>query len=1139
MSAITLLVSAGLYLLLLFIVAWRADRAAERGQYRQRPLVFALALAVYATSWTYFGAIGQAANSTWAWVPIYLGPILVFIFGQPILRRIIAMSKGHNITSLADFVAVRYGGDSRIGAVITLIAVLSVLPYMALQLKSVVNSFRVLAPDAQDIDIALLTAGGLGLFAILFGTRHVAANERQSGLVFAVAFESAIKLSAFMMVAISVLFFIGPFPGGDQAPVPAFTTGDGMSFVINTILAAIAVVCLPRQFHLLAVESESGDDVRTARWILPAYLIGISVLVVPVAVRGVAVFGNPADGDTFLMRLPLEAGQPALALLAFLGGFSAATAMVIVSSIALAIMISNEWVMPQLLRNQRWVERRDLGQVLVYVRRLAISLLLIGSYVFYQWMAVEASLATTGLIAFVGIAQLAPALLVALYWRGANRLGVLSGLVTGLLAWIYTLLLPAFFSGADWLNSGPAGLQLLAPYGLLGIHGLEPVSHATIWSLGLNGLILFLVSTMTSTTLVEQFQSRAYEPASDARRGRLRVPDLIVVVERFYGQERVKSLFDEFHHKHPEEVANAVMASPQLVAFVEQRLAAAMGASTARVLINALYSNSSDKVREVARVIEQTSGVVRFNRDLLQATLDSISHAVSVVDSEQRLVAWNQAYQSLFELPDSLLAEGEPIERILRYNASRGLLGPGEPEESIRRRLLHLRSHSPYRHERQLPNGRVLELRGDPMPGGGFVTTFADITEYVKVSQELQRTNITLEQRVSRRTEALEEANRALQIARAAAESANRSKTRFLAAAGHDLMQPLNAARLFIASGSQAANGDANLQDTLHNAERALQSMESLLSDLLDISKLDAGVWEVRPQPVVLSELMETLCRECSVVAREQDLGLRFHKSSVVVESDPLLLRRILQNFLSNALRYTQRGRIVVGARRLGDVIRVEVWDTGPGIEVANQSRIFEEFSRVDTQSSEKGFGLGLAICARMAKLLGHRITMHSVVGKGSCFGLELRRVRGLEARQLISEKTAEKNKPPVKQSRLKGGRVLCIDNEPQVLEAMENLLSAWGCEVALAHDQQSALEQLSDFQPKVIIADYHLDDGVLGVEVVRRLRAHAQQEIPAILATADQSADSTRDAHAAGMTVLRKPVKPAALRALLSRLLI
>ncbi len=1135
MSPVLLLLAAGAYLMVLFAVAWWGDRRAEQGRYRQRPLTLAMAMAVYATSWTYFGAVGQAAESTWGWLPIYLGPVLVFVFGQPVLRRIVVMAKEHNITSLADFVAVRYGGDARIGAVITLIAVLAILPYMALQLKAVVSSFQVLAPQSTQIDVALLTAAGLGFFAVLFGTRHVAANERQNGLVLAVAFESVIKLSAFVIVAVSAIGLSLPPVELAAAPVEK-TSFSGISFVINTLLAGCAIICLPRQFHLVSVESEGVDDLRTARWVLPLYLIAVSTLIVPVARKGAAVLGADVDADTYLLQLPMAAGDGYLALLGFIGGFSAATAMVIVSSIALAIMVSNEWVMPRLLKGSRWSDRQDLGRVLVNVRRFAIVGLLIGSYLFYQWMAAEASLAATGMISFVGIAQLAPAVFGALYWRSGNRTGVLSGLVVGMLVWIYTLLLPAFYTDAPWLHEGPWGFRLLAPYGLLGLTGLDPVSHATVWSLALHVLVAVLVSNNTRTSLLEHFDSQRFEPALTPRSGRLRVADLQVVVERFYGAERARSWLQEFARSQGDTALPRGMASDALITFIEQRLAAAMGSSTARSLLSALYSGSSEIVREVARAIEQASGVARFNRDLLQATLDSLSQAVSVVDAEQRLVAWNHSYERLFQLPDDMLAEGESIERILRYNAERGWLGDGDAEESIQRRLQHLRSHTAYRHERRMPDGRVLDVRGDPMPGGGFVTTFTDITDFIHVRQELERANLTLEQRVSQRTQALEEANAQLQVAQAAAESANRSKTRFLAAAGHDLMQPLNAARLFIASANQTAVTDTRtVQESLLNAERSLQSMESLLSDLLDISKLDAGVWEVRPQPVCLADILDPLCRECTVVAESKNIGLRIRQSRVVVESDPALLRRILQNFLSNALRYTQQGRILLGVRRRGEKVRVEVWDTGPGIKAEDRKQIFEEFARLTTDQVEtdKGFGLGLAICARMARLLGHRIIVHSTPGRGSCFALELNRSR---SRPVPVGTGADLRTRQT--SRLVGMRVLCIDNDIRVLAAMRALLESWGCEVRVAATLEDAMTHIEGWLPQVILADYQLDDGVVGVDVVRALRVRAGQELAAILVTAENSEVSTRDATAAKMRVLRKPVKPAALRALLSRLL-
>lgn len=1136
MNPILLLLAAGGYLLVLFALAWWGDRQAEQGRYRQRPLTLAMALAVYATSWTYFGAVGQAAESTWAWLPIYLGPILVFVFGQPLLRRIVIMAKGHNITSLADFVAVRYGGDARIGAVITLIAVLSILPYMALQLKAVVSSFQVLSPQSTGIDVALLTAAGLGFFAVLFGTRHVAANERQNGLVLAVAFESTIKLSAFLLVAFSILSMSVPV---SQVPLPPPSAEgfSGVSFVVNTLLAGFAIICLPRQFHLMSVESEDVDDLRTARWVLPLYLIAISVLVVPIAQKGAAILGPGVDADTYLLRLPIAAGDGHLALLGFIGGFSAASAMVIMSSVALAIMISNEWVMPRLLKGARWVGREDLGSVLVNVRRLAIVGLLVGSYLFYLLMAAEASLAKTGLIAFVGIAQLAPAMLGALYWRGGNRNGVLSGLVVGMLVWIYTLLLPAFFPGAAWPHAGPWGQALLAPYSLLGLGGLDPVSHATVWSLGLHILVAVLVSRSTRTSLLEHFDSQRFEPVLTPRSGRLRVADLQVVVERFYGAERARSWLQEFALEQGEKALPSGMASDALIGFIEQRLAAAMGSSTARSLLSALYLGSSEVVREVARAIEQASGVARFNRDLLQATLDSLSQAVSVVDAEQRLIAWNHSYEKLFQLPEDMLAEGESIERILRYNAQRGWLGDGDPEESIQRRLQHLRSHTAYRHERRMPDGTVLDVRGDPMPGGGFVTTFTDITDFIQVRQELQQANLTLEQRVSQRTQALENANAQLQVAQAAAETATRSKTRFLAAAGHDLMQPLNAARLFVASARQgAAVASPTTAESLVNAERALQSMESLLSDLLDISRLDAGVWEARLQPVRLADILETLSRECSVLAEEKGIALRIRQSSVIVESDPILLRRILQNFLSNALRYTPRGRVLLGVRRCGEQVRIEVWDTGPGIKPADQQQIFEEFARLATAQadSDKGFGLGLAICARMARLLGHPIRLHSEPGRGSCFALELNR-----SRARVNASPAGADLKTRQTARLAGMRVLCIDNDIAVLAAMCALLESWGCEVRTAARPEEALAAVAgDWCPQAILADYHLDDDVIGVDVVRTLRMRAEKELPAVLVTADNTEASARDAAAANMRVLRKPVKPAALRAMLSRLL-
>lgn len=1133
------LLLAGAYLSCLFAVAWWGDRRGGRKPRRLQAGIWTLALAVYATSWTYYGAVGGATQDPYSWFAIYLGPVLMFTIGLPVLKRVIQAAKDNHVTSMADFIASRYGGDTQIGSVVTLVAVLAVLPYIAVQLKSVVTSLETLAPSLQHTgaDVALLTAAALGFFAVLFGTRHVAASEKQYGLVLAVAFESVVKLAAFLLVGAVLLWqYSGSTLDLVVHNLEAAPPIDGIRFVVLTVLAAMAVLCLPRQFHLLAVESGGPEDLSTARWLLPLYLLLVSVLVLPLAAVGQATLGATVDSDSYLLALPIAQGQELLASLAFIGGFSAASAMVILACIALAIMISNEWVMPRLLRSGRWPADGDLGALLRQVRRFAIAALLLASYLFYRAMAVKSPLAATGEIAFVGVAQLAPALLGALYWRGGNHLGVMAGLMVGTALWAYTLLIPGFLPDAAWIQDGPAGIIWLAPHALFGLVGLDPLVHGSVWSLGSHILLSYWVSRWSRTSLREQLNSHRFVRSQDASgRGDLRYTDLKVLIERFYGADRARSLLAEFARHHPDIQSRSGRAPPELLNFVERRLAAVMGSSSARSLLDALESGSADAVREVARAIDQASGAARFNRDLLQATLDNLSQAVSVIDAEQRLVAWNRAYEGLFNFPAELLAEGAPIEDILRYNAQRGLLGDGDAEDQVQRRLEHLRQRHRYRHERRMPDGRVLEVRGEPMPGGGFVSTFSDVTDYKHVQEELERTNVNLEQRVAMRTAALEDANTQLTLARAEAETANRSKTRFLAAAGHDLMQPLNAAKLFVASAQQHTGEGPAREELLGNAEQALHSMEGLLTDLLDISRLDAGVWEVKPRPVSLEDVLLPLEREFGVIAAERGLQLRVRQSRGVVVSDPQLLRRILQNLLSNAIRYTEQGKVLMGVRRRGTELAIEVWDTGPGIAPEHQQRIFEEFSRLQSVRGDmgKGFGLGLAICLRMAKMLNHRIEVESVPGRGSCF-------------RLLAERTTARR--PVEQARsgrvsrgaerLRGVRALCIDDDAGVLAGMRALLETWGCTVETADTPEAATATLERHQPQILLADYQLGQGRTGVEVVESVRAQLQAPVPAILITADVSSESAEAARRAHMRVLHKPVRPAALRALMSGLL-
>jgi Na+/proline symporter len=484
------------YLGLVFAIAWYGDREAARGRYPvSRPLVYSLSLAVYCTSWAFYGTGGQSAQTGWWLPPTYVGTIVLFLLGWRFLDKIIAISRRQRITSIADFIGARYGRDPAIARFVTVIATLGLIPYVALQLKAVDISFTAVArpgPAAAEAysDTGLFVTIALALFTILFGTRHADATEHHPGMMLALAFESVVKLAAFVAVGAFVTF--GLFDGfGDLAARIAADEGireiraahDAAGhYLALSVLGFFAIFCLPRQFHVAVVENSGPADLRLARWLFPAYLVAISVFILPLANAGLLTFGSLAGADLYVLRLPQYAGQSALTLFVFLGGLSAATGMVIVASVALATMISNELVMPALMRFVPVVRRRrDLTGVLLTVRRLSIVLLLAAAYVYYRLIAINGALAEIGEISMAAVAVFGPPMLAAAYWRDATRTGALAGMTLGFAAWAWTLLVPTLAAAGlvspAIVAAGPGGLGWLRPQALFGLEGLNPLAH--------------------------------------------------------------------------------------------------------------------------------------------------------------------------------------------------------------------------------------------------------------------------------------------------------------------------------------------------------------------------------------------------------------------------------------------------------------------------------------------------------------------------------------------------------------------------------------------------------------------------------------------------------------------------------------
>jgi len=560
-----------------------------------------------------------------------------------------------------------------------------------------------------------------------------------------------------------------------------------------------------------------------------------------------------------------------------------------------------------------------------------------------------------------------------------------------------------------------------------------------------------------------------------------------------------------------------------------------LDAASVRVMLAAALSNRDVQIEEVLRLLEQTSDEIRFNRELVKASLEHLSLGVSVVDKNLRLVAWNRRYVEFFDYPESLITAGRPIEEIILYNGHRGLLGAGDIEEKVAKRIAYMREGQAYYHQREMPNGRVVEIRGNPMPGGGFVTSYSDVTAYKQAQRELEQINETLEVRVAERTAELVQANEALREAKAAAERANQTKTRFLASASHDLVQPLNAARLFIASIDRRKLGETEGR-LMEQVESSLSSAESLLGALLDISRLDAAAHDLKSEHFSLNRVMEPLATEFGAFAKARGLAFHVVPTKAIVNTDPRLLRRVLQNFLSNAVRYTRRGRILLGCRRVDGALRIEVWDTGPGIPEDKQKEIFEEFRRLDTvqTGTERGLGLGLAIADRMARLMGLPLNLRSWPGRGSVFSVT---VPLGDSAQIAPPKQDHARQVG---DRLFGTNVLVLENEPDVLEGMRTLLSGWGAHVIAVRDFDSA-EKIYRTQlkvPSLALIDYHLDIDQNGIEVFKRMQQMWGRKVPGIVITADHTQQARSHAMEEGLLMLPKPVKPAALRALMTRAL-
>jgi Na+/proline symporter/nitrogen-specific signal transduction histidine kinase len=681
MNTTVIVVVALAYLLLLFAVAYAVEHGGRHAaRLTKSSLIYTLSLAVYCSSWTFNGGIGRASRSGIDFLPIYLGPTLAFCLGSVLIRKMLRVSRANRITSIADLIGARFGKSTGLAGLVTVIAVIGMIPYIALQLKSISSGLDVLTQGHMDTDPsavpvladgALWAAVALTIFAMLFGSRSLHPDEHHPGMVVAVALESILKLIA--LTAVGLFVGYGIFHGFGDLFAKGATLPDAadlyshtgipraIDWIVMTLLAMAAIICLPRQFQVMVVENVDERHLDRALWLFPLYLLAINLFVLPIAIAGRLTVPIGADPDSLVLTVPLAAGQPMLALVAFLGGLSASASMVVVEATALSLMVCNDVVMPALLRLRSLglASRPDLTQLLLWIRRAAMAVLMALGYIYMRWDSERYALVSIGLMSFVAIAQFAPAIIGGLFWRGATRAGAVAGISLGFCVWLYTQLLPSLAQSGSlpggFVSEGLFGIALLKPYALFGLSGLDPVTHAVFWTMLANIGGFIGVSLVTRQSAIERAQAALFvdtfrfDDAAQFWRRTANVPDLVTLAARFLGRERASAAFASFARTRGDDPATTVQADAEMVLFGERLLAGVVGAASARVLVSAVVEEEPLGIDEVMRILDETSRVIEANRRLEEKSL-----ALETATNELKQA--NARLQVLDRLKDDFIA---------------------------------------------------------------------------------------------------------------------------------------------------------------------------------------------------------------------------------------------------------------------------------------------------------------------------------------------------------------------------------------------------------------------------------------------------------------------------------------------------
>jgi PAS domain S-box-containing protein len=968
------------YLVFLFLVAAVAERFGSRPlPPRLRTATWVLAISVYCTAWTFYGSVGLAANRGLEFLTIYLGPALIALMWPTVLRRLVRVAKEHRITTISDFIASRYGKSAELGTLVATLVVCGMIPYIALQLKAVSVTFRMMIREDSvlaEFDPALLVAGTLALFGILFGARNLDFTRQQRGLMTAVAVESIVKLVAFLLVGGFVTW--GLFDGfgaifarivdhPEWATLLTLGTPPSASharWAAMLLISMMAVMLLPRQFHVLVVQNPRERDVVTAAWAFPLYLLAINVFVLPIAFGGLLTLGaGRGEADSFILALPLQAGADFVAVAVFLGGFSAATAMIVVDSLALSKMISNDIVLPFILRRGRLAE---VYWVSLASMRLGILVVVALGFLWARFEGGQFLLVEMGLLSFIAVSQCAPAVFLGLYWRRGNRKGAFAGISLGFALWFYTLIVPALVKEgvlpAALVDAGPFGLAALRPTAFLGLEGLDLISHGVFWSLFVNIGAYLLVSVLTAQDADERVQAAAFVggPAAEPVRtpAILSVSELERLIHLYVGEEEAGAILRELLAGK----ASRELTVPDLLDLrirVERLLAASLGAAAARYIIEDRFTISKAEAGQLVESFQAMQRSLRQSQLLLASVVESVDDCIFTTDVAGRLVTLNAAGQRLLGLSAAEAAARTYLDVL--DEADRRRVGPALQQAIAQSRpwrgAVYALTRTRQRFPAHLAVSCVFDAQRQVL---GTVGVLRDLTEQVATQQRLiQREKLA-------------------------------SLGEMAAGVAHEIRNPLGgikmATRLL---SSEEFDGGQIPAEMAHSILSGIAEIEGIIADLLDYARETRLDCQEYPLGRVLASVVESLAPEAQ--RRGVRLAAAGLEADLVATVDGPRLRQVFANVVTNALEATERGpggRVEVRLRPLGSSAVVEVVDNGAGMAPEHRDKVFLPFFT----TKPTGTGLGMAIVKKIMDLHGGDIEIDSAPGRGTSVRLVIPR---------------------------------------------------------------------------------------------------------------------------------------------------